>query len=306
MPKAGSEKPKIAVLFWFYKEFEICKERLNFFKKLNPNADIHCLFGGEAKDIDHAKSCSNDVSTSFYHFKESQSKHWKWEHGDEMIIDWFREEGHKHNFDSVFILQWDMLLFAPLHELLGKVKKDQAILSGHRPLDEVKDFWPWYNPEKNTILNDYLSSTFNYTGPLYACLFIVALLPRKFLAFYQQHSYPFEPFLEYKIPSILMAMSIPVIQDEQFTPFWYSEQHKYYHSLKKRNLLAVGHEIDFAIIAKNLSKNNGRRIFHPVFSSNKHVFDYIKNEKSFKRSLSLMKGEVRAYIIHIVKRIKSN
>ena len=41
---------ELAILFWFYKEPEICLNRLKILKKYNPDLKIFGLFGGDIKE----------------------------------------------------------------------------------------------------------------------------------------------------------------------------------------------------------------------------------------------------------------
>ena len=38
---------KLAIVFWFYKEPDICRERLEFIKNKNPGLKIFGLYGGD-------------------------------------------------------------------------------------------------------------------------------------------------------------------------------------------------------------------------------------------------------------------
>ncbi|WP_235311292.1 hypothetical protein [Paraglaciecola algarum] len=195
-----------------------------------------------------------------------------------------------------------MLIFSPLETLTRTLTQNQAILSGCRNLEPLKAFWPWYDTKKNQQLKSYLSDTFNYTGPLLACLFIVVILPRKFFAYYEKNNYPFDAFLEYKIPSILAAMSIEIIENEQATPFWYAERHAKFIPCQKRNLIAVGQGVEPAIIAWNVNQENGRKLFHPVYISNDKVLSYIDSSSKYKITFSLLLLNVKLFCKYLIKK----
>ena len=40
--------PRLAILFWYYKDPELCADRVADLRKLNPGTPIHGLFGGDA------------------------------------------------------------------------------------------------------------------------------------------------------------------------------------------------------------------------------------------------------------------
>jgi hypothetical protein len=45
----------LAILFWFYKEPEICRNRLKLLKVKNPNTQIFGLYGGPDKKQSNSK-----------------------------------------------------------------------------------------------------------------------------------------------------------------------------------------------------------------------------------------------------------
>ena len=47
---------KPSVLFWFYKDFDVCKERLRKLRVLNPEVTVFALYGGMAGDIPAAQA----------------------------------------------------------------------------------------------------------------------------------------------------------------------------------------------------------------------------------------------------------
>lgn len=47
---------KLAILFWFYKEPQICKNHLELIRRYNATTPIYGLYGGEPEDADKYKS----------------------------------------------------------------------------------------------------------------------------------------------------------------------------------------------------------------------------------------------------------
>ena len=104
------EKPNIAVVFWFYKEPEICINRLKLIKKYNPKIKIFGLFGGNQNEESLYNEKLGGYLDDFYTHPSANSD-WKWIHGDLMLLDWYKDRGQKLKWDSVVIVQWDMLVF---------------------------------------------------------------------------------------------------------------------------------------------------------------------------------------------------
>lgn len=86
---------KIAILFWFYKEPQVCENRLKILRKYNPDTPIYGLYGGDSKDENIHRSILNKYLDDFYVFNKKRDTNWKWLHGDLMITDWYRERGVK-------------------------------------------------------------------------------------------------------------------------------------------------------------------------------------------------------------------
>jgi hypothetical protein len=89
-----------------------------------------------------------------------------------LISRWFTERGYSLTWDSILIIQWDMLVFAPVETLFGHVKKDELLLPGMRPAEDVNASWedpesfPFifnrpehasYHPEYLAFLEEYPS-----------------------------------------------------------------------------------------------------------------------------------------------------
>jgi hypothetical protein len=103
----------LVVVFWFYKKLDLCLERIKHFKQFNPNLTIYGLYGG----VDIDESLLEDIRQEVKHiyiYKEKKSSSWKWLNGDQMLVDWFRNTGVNFEWQKVFILQSDIVMFKPL------------------------------------------------------------------------------------------------------------------------------------------------------------------------------------------------
>ena len=253
------------VLFWFYKEIPLCQERLEHFKKFNPNLLIYGLYGGEKPKL----GMLDDIATYMEHlyiFEKPASAKWKWMNGDQMLIDWYREVGFEFSWNKVFILQWDLIMYQPLDYFIGDVKDNQYVIPGTRNIENVKTWWPWFEENKINKFRSYLKESLNYEGVLSCSLFICALLPRDFFEYFKNKEYPESYFLEYKIPTLLNALDFEVYAPPCFNPYWAAEIVEDYISVENRNLIAVGQGISKAVVKKNLLLNR-HMIFHPCYES---------------------------------------
>jgi hypothetical protein len=260
------------VLFWFYKDFEVCENRLRLFRRFNREVRIYGLYGGPLSETEGARKHLDSWLDDFYFFPEDRDPHWKWRNGDRIIAAWHRDRGHKLDWETIFVLQWDMLLLAPVETLFQTLRPGEILLSGYRPLKEVEAWWPWVNKRKVGNKEDFesfkklLSVQFNYTGELFACLFIVVCLSRQFLDRYVEIGPPECGFLEYKIPTIAKVFDTPVCLNHPFQPWWAANPDTKSAPLCKRTLNAIGQEVPLDLILGEATRPNGQRIFHPVFT----------------------------------------
>lgn len=257
---------KIDILFWFYKEFDICRNKLKKIRSRNEDIRIFALYGGPLSETDMARKAIKKYVDDFYVFEREKKPSWKWEHGDQLITTWYVEKGQHLQWEMLFIMQWDMLISAPLSELFSKLQPGQILLSGFRPANEVASWWPWISPDDPNLkaFKVILHDEFQYDGELFVCLFIVACFPRTFFEKFLEVGMPEAGFIEYKFPTIANIFRIPVCQNHDFHPWWAANPATKNAPLQERVLNAIGQEIPRSIVLRELSKANGRRLFHPV------------------------------------------
>ncbi len=258
---------QLSVLFWFYKDFEICVNRLKILKIYNPNIKVYALFGGDLNKITQAKAAIEHLIDDFYVFPYKKDSFWKWKHGDQMIAHWYLERGNTLVWDSLFIMQWDMLVFAPLEKIFHMLKPGQILISGTRPFKEVQSFWNYADPTTNHLksFRRYLKTKFSYVGPLFASEFIVACLPRIFLDKYSDIGHPEDGFLEYKLPTLAYIFGIPFCDTRDFSPYWPKENKKERWYWYRWSLNPFGRQVFLSKILKELYHKSGKRIFHPYY-----------------------------------------
>ncbi|KXI28505.1 hypothetical protein [Paraglaciecola hydrolytica] len=232
-----SKKNNIVILFWFYKEIPLCQERLEHFKKLNPDMPIYGLYGGEKSKLGELDEIATYMEHLYVFEKEASAK-WKWLNGDQMLVDWYRQIGGTFSWDRVFILQWDLIMYQPLDYFIGDVKANQFIIPGVRNIKNVQAWWPNFEENRINEFRSYLKDNFNYEGIISCSLFICALLPREFFEYYKNREYPEAYFLEYKIPTVLNALGFESYDAPCFKPYWAKELVKDYVSVENRTLIA--------------------------------------------------------------------
>ena len=118
----------LVILFWFYKEPEVCENRLKLLKKHNPNLKIYGLFGGKISDADKYQNILGSYLDDFFVFTETENKDWKWINGDLMILNWYQKRGKDLTWDSMAVVQWDILIFDSFKCLYPNVASPPIVL----------------------------------------------------------------------------------------------------------------------------------------------------------------------------------
>ena len=255
---------KLAILFWFYKEPDVCENRLQLIKKFNPELQIFGLFGGDSKETGQYQKKLGKYLDDFYTFDSNSEKNWKWINGDLIILDWYEKRGRILSWDSVVVIQWDALVFDSIENQFEGIEKDQIFLSGLRKLDlELENQWYWTTPERSERENylnflKYAKDEYEYVDEPMCCLFIFQIFPRFFFDKYLTVRDREVGMLEYKIPIYAKIFNIPVYE-RNLGVGWKNDE--------IRPLNAIPREIKEEYINSELRKPEGWRIFHPYYKS---------------------------------------
>jgi len=172
------------------------------------------------------------------------------------------------DWDSLVVAQWDTLILDSVDNAFGHVEADQIAISGLRPVGEVEKWWPWVREDggehhvHTRFLKEMPKHARREVRP-YCCLFIVAVLPKSFLSAYACIESGESGFLENKIPTYAAAWNIPLGSCKGFSPWWAADPNAESVPEDQRVLNAVGQEIPYERIHRNMSNANGMRIFHP-------------------------------------------
>lgn len=294
---------KLAILFWFYKEVEICKNRLELIRYHNPTVPIYGLYGGPLETADFYKSALREYLNDFYAFSQNKSSLWKWLQGDRLIATWYSERGKTLAWDTIVIVQWDMLVLDSVHKIFSMLEPEQILLSGLVPISqEIEDNWSWtgsHKPEcRKTYLEflEHIKNRYNYEQESLCCGFIVVCFPRDFLQKFSEIEQPELGFLEYKVPIYAQIFGTPICTDHPFQLSWSNPD----TAAKNRKILnAENRDISLATIAQNLVKINGARIFHPY----RKIFPFQK--KQWLLVLPILLQEQMDYFVGMAKRLRN-
>ena len=259
----------LVILFWCYKEVEICANRLRLLRHYNPATPIYVLFGGEPGEAEQFETKLFPYVNDFYAFPDEKEPFWKWRYGDVLISRWFTERGYGLKWDSILVIQWDMLVFAPVEKLFNHVGKDELLLPGLRSAEDVSASWEdsesfafiFNRPEHESYYSEYLAFLEEYRleeQDVLCCAFIVTVLPRSFLDRYSRRESPEIGFLEYSIPSLAKFWGFDFCTEHPYTPWLKGNPHPY-----NRMLNTVNADCPNRYVLLHLLDPRGLRIFHP-------------------------------------------
>lgn len=135
-----SEHPHI--LFRFHRDYEICRQNLALFKAFNPDCSVHGLYGGHDA-LEALPTELTELFTSCWKIPLDDPLY-KWKNGDLCVRWWYKEQGHRFSFDHVILLEWDLLMAAPLATVFPLLEPDTnyaTIFGDYAFAQEIK--WHW-------------------------------------------------------------------------------------------------------------------------------------------------------------------
>jgi hypothetical protein len=189
-----------------------------------------------------------------------------------MISRWFADRGHALDWDTIFVAQWDMLIFDNLQNQVSMLQKDELLLSGLRPISEVESWWYYTRPGSQERceyerFREFVGQEYSFDQAPLCGEFIVACLPRLFLARYAHIPRPELGFLEYKIPIYAQIFGTPLCRDHSHRPWWGDAPNAHLASLFRRALNSETEHVPLRVIDAHRLWPWGRRIFHPVIDA---------------------------------------
>lgn len=249
------------VVFRFDRNPLICRERVRLLRRLNPGVRVVGLYGGAAGARGAAFRAGSRPILGLSAFWSSQrDDRWNWKNGDLALAAWYRTVGFRFDFDVAHLVEWDLVLAAPLAEVYGHVRPDALGLTTCTPLADIPAGWPWTSrPELRRETEELFRlacERWAHDGEQRACLGVGPCFPRQFLEDYADVGAPEVGHDELRLPLFADILGYPVV-DNGFRRTWVNLGDDAYFN-------ASGRAVDSADIAAELGRPDGRRAFHPV------------------------------------------
>lgn len=249
------------IVFRFDRNPLVCRERVRLLRRLNPGVRVVGLYGGARGVRGAAFRAGNRPVLGLDGFWTSpEDGGWNWKNGDLALAAWYRSVGFRFDFDVAHLVEWDLLLAAPLADVYGHVEPDVLGLTTCTPLAEIPAGWIWMTrPDLRRETEDLFRlarDRWAYDGEPRACLGVGPCFPRRFLEDYAELGAPEVGHDELRLPLFADILGYPVV-DNGFRRAWANKDDDVYFN-------ASGRPIDNADIAAEMGRPDGRRVFHPV------------------------------------------
>ena len=267
---------RTAILFWCYKDAKVCEDRVRVIRHNNPHSPIYVLFGGNPNDAPKMQATLESYIDDFWSYDQDRSSYWKWKHGDRLLARWYTLRGvHLPDWDDLFLAQWDMLVAAPLDELIKDKPSGSTLFTGVLPISEVKDWWFWVRGFANSVhllLFRLILRLFNgYTGPVLSAPFIIVCVPREYMSRLAHYPFSSVGFLEYTCPTLAAAWGFENWSTPQLEAWRPANPRTRDVSESEKIVSAAKAAVPTRIVCDELLKPSGSRVFHPVHGTDQEL-----------------------------------
>jgi len=247
---------KRAVLLRFHKAPLVCRSRVSLLRHLNPDVLVYGLFGGRHAPRGALKQLVGVDGV----FVSRGSDRWNWQHGDFALTAWYRAEGSKLDFDVLHVVEWDLLLVAPLDALYASVPPGTVGLTALTPIAELEGEWTWLRKAESRreweALLAIARKEWGYDDEPYGCLAAGPSFPRAFLEAYAAVDPPVLCNDELRVPLFAQILGFELADTRLRGPWRGERDHDLFH--------LRADEIELTTIRSELAKPDGARAFHPV------------------------------------------
>ena len=250
------------ILLRFHDFFDICKNKVDLARKLNPDEPILGLYGGRKRKE------FPDLGLEHIYDIPVGNGLWKWKNIDIALSYWFRDVGQDLEWDRLNILEWDLLITKPNSVIYGHLSKEDLGLTQLTEESKLDPRWGWVSKKRKSWnqLKTYLLNEYGYRGIYYGAIGGGLSFPRRFIEEYSKipdeiSSGNHEDWFcdlheETRIPNFAKALGFHIEPNRLISPTEINGDDRRVFSLKKE-------PIPLSVVQEELSKKNGRVAFHP-------------------------------------------
>lgn len=250
---------KRIVLFRFHAHASICVNRLRLLKHHNPDVAIFGLYGGPEEKFSHFERVLLPHLENVYCI-QGRTPSWKWKNGDLAVRLWNNAVGKELSFDMLHLVEWDLVLMAPLATIYEGVSLDRIGCASLLPVREIEEDWIWtgkepFRSEYRELLGLVKKKFGDHQDPC-AIQGPGLCFPREFLDAYSRADIPELSNDEARIPLFCHAFGFKM-HDMGFCGHWFDNNDCLTFHCR------LHPEISPRVIERELVGPSGKKVFHP-------------------------------------------
>jgi hypothetical protein len=230
---------------------------VSLLRRLNAAVPVYGLYGGSRRIPGPALRRLVGLDRIVV---SSEPARWNWQHSDLAVAAWFRAVGHRLPFDVLYVIEWDLLLLAPLASLYASVPEGSVGLTALTPISDLEQEWTWLRREANRreweALLARARGEWGYDGTPYGCVAGGSCFPRAFLEAYAAIDPPLLCNDELRLPLFAQILGFPLADTRLRGPWRGEREHPLFHFQAA--------DVPVQTITAELAKPDGWRAFHPV------------------------------------------
>jgi hypothetical protein len=249
----------------------MCEDRVRLIRRTNPSTAVYVLYGGDPMQgilferqlsplVDDYHEAIPDPPTDVARKPGLLYRnHWKRQHGDLLIADWYVRRGAYLDWDTVFVVQWDTLIYDRVADLVPALQPDQVLLSGLTSIRSMRSKWDLVSRDGGIEYGrflEHMARRYGFSGDPKCFVPIVWCLPRRFLDRYVRIERPSLGHCDYRVPICAEALDFSFCTEHDLNPTRTPRR-------PGDTLRAGNEEIWVPTIWQNLRRKNGARVFHP-------------------------------------------
>ena len=204
----------------------------------------------------------------FWSFDLTRSPEWKWVNGDRLIARWHRVNRERlRTWRRLFIVQWDMLVSAPVDRLLDGAPQESVIFTGRLDLGSVKTWWNAVKGRRRFrlwLFRIRLLLIERYIGDVFTAPFVVVGGPREYFDRLATTPLPTMGFIEYRCPTLGAAWGFPHWTCDELEA-WRPANPATRDAPENRKIISAARRpVSWDVVRAELTKPGGYRVFHPI------------------------------------------
>lgn len=258
-PNKSKNTKNYAILYLYYSEFEVCKDRLNILRILNPGVPIYGLFAGDFISYPEMMEMETYFDDHWCFPKRIMKEYiysfWKKWNPDYLTAAWYLDRGKDLNWDFLFCHPWDLLMLEPVEKYTSLPSQDDVLIyptpSKLRPLQANANLPIETDDFDYVFFHQFMEGIIGEEFEMMASEAFFATWSRKSLETLAPFLQQVPGKMQYRLPTLLEATGFQCAYLPRFSP----ELMNNYKT-----------EISADVILSEFLRNQPKKLFHPVYN----------------------------------------